>query len=1046
MRAKSNHVGILAASGLRTSLACLILTITLLCSGCSGLVSGNAGGGGGTPTPLSISGVAASNATLTGVAIAWQTSVPANAQVQYGTTSSYGAVTPVDSTITTSHQVTLSGLKPGTTYHFRADSTDTKNNTAKSNDMTFATLADNTPPTVSITSPLPNVTIAGTATVNANASDDVAVASVQFKVDNANTGTALTAAPYSYALNTNGLSNGNHILTAVATDTSGNTATSTGVAVNVNNTASAPSILSLNPTSGVIGTPVTISGANFGATQGTSTVTFNGIAATPTSWNATSMVAAVPAGATTGNVVVTVGGAASNGMTFTVTVPGPSIASLSPTSGVAGTPVTITGANFGTTQGTSTVKFNGVTATPTSWSATSIVAAVPAGATTGNVVVTVGGAASNGMTFTVTVPGPSIARLNPTSGVVGTPVTITGANFGATQGTSTVKFNGVTAAPTSWSATSIVAAVPAGTTTGNVVVTVGGAASNGMSFTLQSDTTAPVVTITAPANGATVSGTITLSATATDPDSPVSFVQFRVDGINIGTQLTTAPYSISFDTTTIANGSHAFTAVAQDPSANQGASAAVVITISNSTGTGAVPTLLQSKVDAAEANPLSFIHTWKTNLPNPSQAGNCLVVVVTAGNSSPPITVSDDKGNTWNSTTMVSDVPSNNSLEIFYALNVVGGTQLITVNFGSGNFDFDQVMLLEFNNVAAVGALDAQVGQTTSGTSLSSGSMTTTADGDLIIGAAVVDGFGSQTAPMTWTAGSGFTFAATSDTNYMAVQYQIQGTHGAINSSMTSSLNGSSAITKAIALKASAGSQGAPNPAGIRVRKVDVESLGVTPYGTYSGTTWTFQLAVDGNLIAAGWTGKATSKVTSVTSNPPLTWVSTATSSDGITGSLNSVQWWYAAGASPGTLYTITFNGSPPGSFTVNLFDISGAAASPFDTYANAVGYAPRPNTGETGVPVNGPLITPSTSNGLILAVQQEDQHTVVNASPGYFEAYDVGVYSGPSGEGDQGLMAYYNPNTLAVQVVWIYNGYEAGVTGGAAAYDSQAIAFKAGP
>jgi hypothetical protein len=963
MRARSNHVRILAASGSRTSLACLILTITLLCSGCSGLVSGNAGGGGGAPTPLSISGVAVSNATLTGAVIAWQTSVPANAQVEYGTTSSYGAVTPVDSTITTSHQVTLSGLKPGTTYHFRVGSTDTKNNTAKSNDITFATLADNTLPTVSITSPLPNATIAGTATVNANASDDVAVASVQFKVDNANTGSALTAAPYSYALNTNGLSNGNHILTAVATDTSGNTATSSGVSVNVNNTASTPSIVSLNPMSGVIGTPVTISGANFGATQGTSTVTFNGIAATPTSWSATSIVVAVPNGATTGNIVVTVGGAASNGMTFTVTVPGPSIASLSPT-----------------------------------------------------------------------------------SGVVGTPVTITGANFGTTQGTSTVKFNGVTAAPTSWSATSIVVAVPNGATTGNIVVTVGGAASNGVSFTVQSDTTAPVVTMTAPANGATVLGTITLSATATDPDSPVSFVQFRVDGINIGTQLTTAPYSISLDTTTIPNGSHTFTAVAQDPSANQGASAAVVITISNSTGTGAVPTLLQSKVDAAEANPLSFIHTWKTNLPNPSQAGNCLVVVVTAGNSSPPITVSDDKGNTWNSTTMVSDVPSNNSLQIFYALNVVGGTQLITVNLGSGNFDFDQVMLLEFNNVAAVGALDAQVGQTTSGTSLSSGSMTTTADGDLIIGAAVVDGFGSQTAPMTWTPGSGFTFAATSDTNYMAVQYQIQGTHGAINSSMTSSINGSSAITKAIALKASAGSQGAPNPAGIRVRKVDVESLGVTPYGTYSGTTWTFQLAVDGNLIAAGWTGKSTSKLTSVTSNPPLTWTSTATSSDGITGSLNSVQWWYAAGASPGTLYTITFNGSPPGSFTVNLFDISGAATSPFDTYANAVGYAPRPNTGETGVPVNGPLITPSTSNGLILAVQQEDQHTVVNASPGYFEAYDVGVYSGPSGEGDQGLMAYYNPNTLAVQVVWIYNGYEAGVTGGAAAYNSQAIAFKAGP
>ena len=66
--------------------------------------------------------------------------------------------------------------------------------------------------------------------------------------------------------------------------------------------------------------------------------------------------------------------------------------------------MTITGTNFGATQGTSTVTFNGTTATPTSWSATSIVVPVPAGATTGNVVVTVGGLASNGVSFTVTVP------------------------------------------------------------------------------------------------------------------------------------------------------------------------------------------------------------------------------------------------------------------------------------------------------------------------------------------------------------------------------------------------------------------------------------------------------------------------------------------------------------------------------------------------------------------------------------------------------------------------------------------------------------------
>jgi len=44
-----------------------------------------------------------------------------------------------------------------------------------------------------------------------------AVASVQFKVDNANTGAAITAAPYAYALNTTALANGNHTLTAAAT-------------------------------------------------------------------------------------------------------------------------------------------------------------------------------------------------------------------------------------------------------------------------------------------------------------------------------------------------------------------------------------------------------------------------------------------------------------------------------------------------------------------------------------------------------------------------------------------------------------------------------------------------------------------------------------------------------------------------------------------------------------------------------------------------------------------------------------------------------------
>src|SRR5439155_137620 len=112
--------------------------------------------------------------------------------------------------------------------------------------------------------------------------------------------------------------------------------------------STSPTISSLTPTLGPVATPVTIAGTNFGSTQGTSTVTFNGTAATPTLWSATSIVVPVPTGATTGNIVVTVGGVASNGLTFSVTVP-PALTGLSPTSGAVGVSVTITGTNFGAT-------------------------------------------------------------------------------------------------------------------------------------------------------------------------------------------------------------------------------------------------------------------------------------------------------------------------------------------------------------------------------------------------------------------------------------------------------------------------------------------------------------------------------------------------------------------------------------------------------------------------------------------------------------------------------------------------------------------------
>ena len=150
----------------------------------------------------------------------------------------------------------------------------------------------------------------------------------------------------------------------------------------------------------------------------------------------------------------------------------------------------ITGTGFGTTQGSSTVKFNATTATVSSWTATSLTTAVPTGATTGNVVVRVGGVNSNGVNFPV-VAAPNITSLSPTTGAVGTTVTVNGTGFGTTQGDGTVTFNGVAGSPSSWTATRILVPVPSGTATGNVVVRAAGVNSNGSPFTVS-----PTPTIT----------------------------------------------------------------------------------------------------------------------------------------------------------------------------------------------------------------------------------------------------------------------------------------------------------------------------------------------------------------------------------------------------------------------------------------------------------------------------------------------------------------------------------------------------------------------
>jgi Big-like domain-containing protein/exo-rhamnogalacturonan lyase-like protein len=94
-----------------------------------------------------------------------------------------------------------------------------------------------------------------------------------------------------------------------------------------------------------------------------------------------------------------------------------------------------------------------------------------------------------------------------------------------------------------------------------------------------SDTTPPTVSITAPANATTVSGSVTVSATASDNVGVVG-VQFLLDGVNLGTEDTTSPYSATWNTTTASNGSHTLTARARDAAGNS-VSASVTVTVNN---------------------------------------------------------------------------------------------------------------------------------------------------------------------------------------------------------------------------------------------------------------------------------------------------------------------------------------------------------------------------------------------------------------------------------------------------------------------------------
>jgi hypothetical protein len=227
----------------RQSLVCLAgILVASACSGSPHQLIGPSLSDGVVPVP-GISAVAASAVAPSAARISWTTDADSDSHVEYGPTESYGTVLSAPDLVK-DHVVTIGGLTPGTSYHFRVRSGDGGGAQAISDNHTFTTPAEGasvvTPAAVRFSEPSANATVSGRVTVAAETVGDAAA--VQFRLDGGDLGAEDARAPFSVRWDTTEVGDGSHRLTAVVRDASGASTSSASVTVHVRNAAeSAPS-------------------------------------------------------------------------------------------------------------------------------------------------------------------------------------------------------------------------------------------------------------------------------------------------------------------------------------------------------------------------------------------------------------------------------------------------------------------------------------------------------------------------------------------------------------------------------------------------------------------------------------------------------------------------------------------------------------------------------------------------------------------------------------------------------------------------------------
>jgi hypothetical protein len=463
--------------------------------------------------------------------------------------------------------------------------------------------------------------------------------------------------------------------------------------------------------------------------------------------------------------------------------------------------------------------------------------------------------------------------------------------------------------------------------------------------------------------------------------------------------------------------------------ADNSKSASASISITQPTQTNGVPTFAENHVSGSSTQG-NEVSSYILRLPNPSLAGNCIVVGFQYSDTSGVIpSVKDDQGNTYSTPVQSSD--GNQVVNLSYALNVAPGAQKITITFSGTSPAYVSAVASEFYNVAPSSALDGQTGGSGSGSTVSAGSFTPATSGDLIYQYAIQDS--TSASPMgSWTQGPNPWLLLSADLlDGSAAQYQVQASAAAITPTLT--MAPSQGFTSvAIALRPA--SAGTPPPPGIRVIRVQHNSI-----QPYASSPVRLQFPSTGNLLVLSWIGVPGHTLSGVTDGNNNAYVSTGPSFGyGLSG---ENQIYYAASALTSTTLTgpnLSTAGTDISGSTAVLFDVRGAATAPYDKTA---GRATASGTISTTGSVTAANLSPSTANGLVITSIGIDSNTIVGVSPGNLLSTVPAPVSSPNPvDQNNGWALFYNTNAGPISFVWTPQG------GPMEDWASIAVAFMAAP